>query len=208
MIEWPSANFHSSTCGLMVIRVVSALRSQPGSPAPWNWRGGQASGVRTPDHQGLAPRPRTLPAGQRDHVASQSGSEHPAGFRSALPTRAFELGSEFVTSLAVAGTQGTIGFRMKDTVAERRLRAKTGTLRGVSALSGYVEDPAGDTIAFAILVQGYRGPVSPIWDVQNDIGLALASAGETWTPEAVSTEEGVEAVMREPDSETSKGGAP
>ncbi len=122
--------------------------------------------------------------------------------------RDFELGSEFVTSLAVAGTQGTIGFRMKDTVAERRLRAKTGTLRGVSALSGYVEDPAGDTIAFAILVQGYRGPVSPIWDVQNDIGLALASAGETWAPEAVISDEGAEAVMRDPDIEAAKGGAP
>lgn len=121
--------------------------------------------------------------------------------------RDFEIGTEFVTSLAIAGTQGTIGFRMRDTVAERRLRAKTGTLRGVSALSGYVEDPAGDTIAFAILVQGYKGSVSPIWDVQNDIGLALASAGESWTPEAELAAETVEAVMREPE-EPAKGGAP
>lgn len=121
--------------------------------------------------------------------------------------RDFEIGTEFVTSLAIAGTQGTIGFRMRDTVAERRLRAKTGTLRGVSALSGYVEDPAGGTIAFAILVQGYRGSVSPIWDVQNKIGLALASAGESWTPEAEVATESVEAVMREPE-EPAKGGAP
>lgn len=121
--------------------------------------------------------------------------------------RDFEIGTEFVTSLAVAGTRGTINFRMRDTVAQRRLRAKTGTLRGVSALSGYVEDPAGGTIAFAILVQGYKGPVSPIWDVQNKLGLALASAGETWTPEVELAAETVEAVMRQPE-EPAKGGAP
>lgn len=121
--------------------------------------------------------------------------------------RDFETGTEFVTSLAVAGTRGTINFRMRDTVAQRRLRAKTGTLRGVSALSGYVEDPAGGTIAFAILVQGYKGPVSPIWDVQNKIGLALASAGESWTPEVELAAETVEAGMGEPE-EPAKGGAP
>ena len=42
----------------------------------------------------------------------------------------FEIGSEFVASLGIAGTQGTIAFRMRHTAAERRLRAKTGTLRG------------------------------------------------------------------------------
>ena len=40
------------------------------------------------------------------------------------------IGSEFVASLGIAGTQGTIAFRMRHTAAERRLRAKTGTLRG------------------------------------------------------------------------------
>ncbi|MFZ9887932.1 MAG: D-alanyl-D-alanine carboxypeptidase/D-alanyl-D-alanine endopeptidase, partial [Myxococcota bacterium] len=101
--------------------------------------------------------------------------------------RDFQTGNEFVNSLAVAGTQGTIGFRMKDTVAERRLRAKTGTLRGVSALSGYVEGARGETIAFSILVQGYRSSVSPIWDVQNDIGLALAGGSEILAPPSVET---------------------
>lgn len=115
----------------------------------------------------------------------------------------FQTGTEFVTSLAVAGTQGTIGFRLKDTVAQRRMRAKTGTLRGVSALSGYVEDPGGDTIAFAILVQGYKGSVHPIWDIQNRLGLALASAGQSARP----TIEGAEAAMNDA-TEGQKGGAP
>lgn len=96
--------------------------------------------------------------------------------------REFETSTEFVTSLAVAGTQGTIGSRMRNTPAFRRLRAKTGTLSGVSTLSGYVADPQQETVAFSILVQGFRGPTSSIWAVQNQIGAALASGGELLQP--------------------------
>lgn len=96
----------------------------------------------------------------------------------------FEIGPEFVNSLAVAGTQGTIGFRMRDGPAERRLRAKTGTLRGVSALSGYVVAPNNEVLAFSILSQGFKGPTSSIWNVQNAIGEALASGGATYIPVA------------------------
>lgn len=96
--------------------------------------------------------------------------------------RDFEIGNEFINSLAVAGTQGTIGHRMRKTAAERRLRAKTGTLRGVSALSGYVVDPTGERIAFSFLTQHYKGAVSSVWTVQNRIGEALASAGESYIP--------------------------
>jgi len=66
---------------------------------------------------------------------------------------------------------------MKDTPAKRHLRAKTGTLRGVSALSGTVARPNGDVVIFSILAQGYRSGASKIWKVQNAIGAALASDG-------------------------------
>ena len=89
----------------------------------------------------------------------------------------YEIATEWFTSLAVAGTQGTIGHRMKDTPAKRRLRAKTGTLRGVSALSGTVARPNGDIVAFSVLTQGYKTGAGPMWRVQNAIGTALASDG-------------------------------
>jgi D-alanyl-D-alanine carboxypeptidase/D-alanyl-D-alanine-endopeptidase (penicillin-binding protein 4) len=98
-----------------------------------------------------------------------------------LPTD-FEIATEFQSSLAVAGTQGTIHFRFRDTPAQRRLRAKTGTLRSVSALSGYVTDPDGEILVFSILTQGYKGPVSPIWEVQNEIGAVLVTEGMSWEP--------------------------
>lgn len=89
----------------------------------------------------------------------------------------YEIATEWFTSLAVAGTQGTIGYRMKDTPAKRRLRAKTGTLRGVSALSGTVARPNGDVVIFSVLTQGYKSGAGPIMKVQNAIGTALASDG-------------------------------
>jgi D-alanyl-D-alanine carboxypeptidase/D-alanyl-D-alanine-endopeptidase (penicillin-binding protein 4) len=95
----------------------------------------------------------------------------------AFDQRNFETGNELTTSLAIAGTQGTIGFRMRDTPAQRHLRAKTGTLHGVSALSGVVSDPSGDVVVFSILTQGLKNGISPAWKAQNDIGVALASGG-------------------------------
>jgi len=47
------------------------------------------------------------------------------------------LRDAWVNSLAVAGTSGTLARRMRGTPAARRCHAKTGTLNGVSALSGY-----------------------------------------------------------------------
>jgi hypothetical protein len=72
---------------------------------------------------------------------------------------------------------------MKDTPAMRHLRAKTGTLRGVSALSGTVVQPSGNVVAFSILTQGYKKGASSIWKVQTTIGAALASDG-TWEPDS------------------------
>jgi len=124
-------------------------------------------------------------------------------------SRSFETSTEFTASLAVAGTQGTIGHRMRETPAERRLRAKTGTLSGVSALSGYVVQPAGDVVAFSILSQGYKKGVRPVWQVQNRIGTSFASNGE-WNPRDEEEEEAGDAVSQAAPTfvETAKGGAP
>ncbi|MCP4499107.1 MAG: D-alanyl-D-alanine carboxypeptidase/D-alanyl-D-alanine-endopeptidase [Deltaproteobacteria bacterium] len=94
----------------------------------------------------------------------------------------FEIGTEFATSLAVAGTQGTVRNRMKRGAARRRIRAKTGTLRGVSALSGFVVTPQNEVLCFSIYTQGYHGSVRRVWKVQNAIGEVLASDGESWAP--------------------------
>lgn len=86
----------------------------------------------------------------------------------------FELQPEFVASLAVAGSSGTIHSRFEDSPAEARLRAKTGSLTGVSALSGYVETSDGEILAFSVMMNDYRGRARSMWRVQDAIGVALA----------------------------------
>ena len=57
----------------------------------------------------------------------------------------------FRQSLPLAGRQGTVGERMNGTAAEGRCRVKTGTLIGVSTLSGYCRAGHG-LVAFSILM--------------------------------------------------------
>ena len=66
------------------------------------------------------------------------------------------VGPELLQSLSVGGIDGTTRNRFKGTLAAERVRAKTGTLRGKSCLSGLVGDGP-DVLAFSILVEGLRG---------------------------------------------------
>jgi D-alanyl-D-alanine carboxypeptidase/D-alanyl-D-alanine-endopeptidase (penicillin-binding protein 4) len=66
------------------------------------------------------------------------------------------LGPELLQSLSVGGVDGTTRNRFKGTLAAERVRAKTGTLRGKSCLSGLVGDGP-DVLAFSILVEGLHG---------------------------------------------------
>jgi D-alanyl-D-alanine carboxypeptidase/D-alanyl-D-alanine-endopeptidase (penicillin-binding protein 4) len=70
----------------------------------------------------------------------------------------FRISAEFLASLAVAGTDGTIAHRMGATLAERYVRAKTGTLANVSCLSGFAGSPGHLPLVFSILVNDVGNP--------------------------------------------------
>lgn len=57
----------------------------------------------------------------------------------------------FLASLPIAGETGTLKNRLQYTSAQGTVRAKTGTLRGVRALSGYVETEYFGTLAFSAI---------------------------------------------------------
>ncbi len=59
---------------------------------------------------------------------------------------------EFIQGLALAGREGTVADRMEGTAAEARCRTKTGTLTGVSNLSGYCFNRSGRMMIFSILM--------------------------------------------------------
>lgn len=75
----------------------------------------------------------------------------------------------FYNSLAVAGVDGTLKNRMKNTSAQNNVHAKTGTLNGVSNLSGYVTAKNGHLLAFSILIQNYVDQSSRARNFQNKI---------------------------------------
>ena len=57
-------------------------------------------------------------------------------------------------ALPIAGVDGTLKDRMKRTAAEGNVRAKTGTLTGISSLAGYCTTREGHDLCFAIINQG------------------------------------------------------
>ena len=92
----------------------------------------------------------------------------------------FELMPDYVASLPIAGVDGTLKNRMKGVRAERVLRAKTGTLSGVSALAGYTVTANGEVLAFSILISHYAGPAAPARRIQDTIGNCLTRWSRDW----------------------------
>ena len=65
-----------------------------------------------------------------------------------------DIRQHLLTSLPVAGYDGTLQKRMVGTEAEGNVLAKTGTVTGISSLAGYLTTAGGHTLAFAIINQG------------------------------------------------------
>jgi D-alanyl-D-alanine carboxypeptidase/D-alanyl-D-alanine-endopeptidase (penicillin-binding protein 4) len=66
-----------------------------------------------------------------------------------------KLAEIYRDSLPIAGVDGTLRNRMKETAAAGNVRAKTGTLRYVYTLSGYVTTAGGERLAFSIMLNNY-----------------------------------------------------
>jgi D-alanyl-D-alanine carboxypeptidase/D-alanyl-D-alanine-endopeptidase (penicillin-binding protein 4) len=66
----------------------------------------------------------------------------------------------FYNSLSVASVDGTLKNRMKNTFAQNNVHAKTGTLNGVSNLSGYLTAKNGHLVSFSIMIQNFSGKSS------------------------------------------------
>lgn len=93
----------------------------------------------------------------------------------------FPVASEFIASLGIAARDGTMRLRMEGTDAAGRLRAKTGTLERVTALSGYVQSMGGERFVFSVLVNDWSGRSGPVVSSIDRLGVMLASVG---APEA------------------------
>jgi D-alanyl-D-alanine carboxypeptidase/D-alanyl-D-alanine-endopeptidase (penicillin-binding protein 4) len=65
-----------------------------------------------------------------------------------------DIYEKLIPSLPIAGNDGTLKKRMKGTLAENNVQAKTGTLTGVISLAGYLTAANGHRLCFSIMNQG------------------------------------------------------
>lgn len=85
-------------------------------------------------------------------------------------------GSEWRGTFPIAGIDGTLANRFKNSPLKGKLWAKTGTLNESVALSGYMTAASGKTVAFSILVNGHRPGSNAESQAIERICEAIASA--------------------------------
>jgi len=114
------------------------------------------SGVHQADGSGLTRTNRATPEQVGKLLVAMDGHDAGRAFKHSLPK---------------AGKQGTLADRMEGTAAEGRCRAKTGTISGVSALSGYCK-ARGAELAFSILMNGVN--VDSARNIQDNMAATIA----------------------------------
>lgn len=75
----------------------------------------------------------------------------------------------FAAGLPLAGSRGSLRTRFVGTPLAGRVRAKSGSIAGVNALSGYVELPNGRTLAFSIQANHHRQPAKAMLGVIDSV---------------------------------------
>lgn len=85
-----------------------------------------------------------------------------------------EHAQDFLASLPVGGQSGTLRRRFRETPVAGQVWAKTGTLTGVSALSGYLQQPGQTRLVFSILLNQATAPVAVQRQAIDQLVLLLA----------------------------------
>ena len=78
----------------------------------------------------------------------------------------------YLEALPIASVDGTLKKRMRGTAAAGNVRAKTGTVKGVSSLAGYLTASNGHLLCFSIINNGGLSN-GPMRNLQNKICVAL-----------------------------------
>lgn len=83
--------------------------------------------------------------------------------------------NEFYESLPVAGVDGTIANRMKNTRAMNNVRAKTGYINAVRSLSGYVTTTDGEMLTFVMIANNFLVPLKLAENIQDLVCILLSN---------------------------------
>lgn len=86
---------------------------------------------------------------------------------------------DLAKGLPIAGRTGTLATRFRGSPVVDRLQAKTGSLDGVTALSGYLDGTRGGDLVFAFIANGLPVPSERLGQgVQERLGAVLATYPE------------------------------
>jgi serine-type D-Ala-D-Ala carboxypeptidase/endopeptidase (penicillin-binding protein 4) len=142
----------------MAEQILKTLGAETGGK-PGTWQKGLDAVAGFLDKLGIAPKSYKMTNGSGLY---NSNLFTPAQLTTLLRVayKDFRFAADFIGSLALAGADGTIGHRMEGGLAERYVRAKTGTLAGVSCLAGYAGAPGHPPLAFAILMNDVPEPAT------------------------------------------------
>ena len=83
-------------------------------------------------------------------------------------------GADYKSTLPIAGLDGTLSERLNTPLhPQNRIAAKTGSLNGVKALSGYATTNSGQSIAFSILSNNFNLPSKRVTDTIDELVQAI-----------------------------------
>ena len=86
-------------------------------------------------------------------------------------------GVAFQDTLPVAGIDGSLAERMRNTAAQGKVHGKTGALGGVKTLSGYATTNRGMQLAFSILTNNLNAPSKKVTDAIDSIVIEMVDDG-------------------------------
>jgi D-alanyl-D-alanine carboxypeptidase/D-alanyl-D-alanine-endopeptidase (penicillin-binding protein 4) len=113
------------------------------------------------DGSGMSPDDRIAPRAYAQLLSYASRTQWGAAWRDTFP---------------IAGVDGTLVNRFRNSPLKGRLWAKTGTLNEADALSGYLTAASGKTLAFSILANGHRPGSDAAVAAIDRIAEAIAAA--------------------------------
>ena len=76
-------------------------------------------------------------------------------------------------ALPIAGQDGTLAWRMRKSPAKHKVHAKTGSMTGLSALTGFVTTSSGHRLAFAVMMNGAVSKIKTWRPIEDELMALL-----------------------------------